>query len=176
MSGSRALAFLIKEFKEIIPPAIFFGVGFSVIYVTTQLILDDYLVRLANFMVVIGAALVVGKAVLVANALPISRRFDRAPLIQPILFKTVIYFLVVFLVRFLEKLAEYLLGGGTVAGIPDYVSTHFTWHRFAAIQIWILILFLLYTSIAELNAFFGKGELLKIIFTGRSSKLRPERS
>jgi len=175
LSVPRALAFVIKEFKEIIPPTLFFGVGFSLIYLTTQLILDDYLVRLASFMVVIGGALVVGKAVLVANALPIARRFDGAPLIQPVLFKTTLFFLVVFVVRFLEKLIEYRVGGGTVSGIPDYVASHFSWHRFAAIQIWIFVLFLIYTSIAELNAVLGEGELLRMIFTRRSSDLSSRR-
>jgi hypothetical protein len=45
------------------------------------------------------------------------------------------------------------------------VVAHFTWHRFAAIQIWIFVLFLIYTSVAELNARLGKGELVKIFFT-----------
>jgi hypothetical protein len=48
-----------------------------------------------------------------------------------------------------EKLIEYLFSGGTLNAIPGYVATHFTWHRFAAIQIWIFVLFLIYTSIEE---------------------------
>jgi hypothetical protein len=72
-------------------------------------------------------------------------------------------------VRFLEKLVEYLFGGGTLGGIPEYVATHFTLHRFAAIQIWIFVLFLIYTSVAELNARLGDGELRKIFFSKRSS-------
>jgi len=36
-----------------------------------------------------GPALVVGKSVLVANAMPFLRRFDTAPIIQPVLFKTI---------------------------------------------------------------------------------------
>jgi hypothetical protein len=106
----------------------------------------------------------VGKSVLVADALPLLRRFDTAPMIQSILFKTSIYWAVVFLVRFLEKLIEYLIHGGTLSGIPEYVAAHFTWHRFAAIQIWIFVLFLVYTSIVELNACLGAGELGKIFF------------
>jgi hypothetical protein len=70
MRWSRVLAFIIKEFKEVIPPTVFFAVGFNIIALTTQLILDDYFVRFASFIVVITTALVVGKAVLVANALP----------------------------------------------------------------------------------------------------------
>ena len=55
---------------------------------TTNLILADYSVALGSFMLATGAALVVGKSVLVANAMALLRRCDRGPLIQPILFKT----------------------------------------------------------------------------------------
>jgi hypothetical protein len=79
-------------------------------------------------------------------------------------FKTLVYWAVVFLVRFLEKLVEYFFAGGTLKGIPEYVSSHFTWHRFAAVQIWIFVLFLMYTSASELNALLGKGTLRKIFF------------
>ena len=68
----------------------FFAVGFNLVELTTQLVLDDYLARFANYMVATAAALVVGKAVLLANMLPFLRRFDRAPLIRPILFKTIV--------------------------------------------------------------------------------------
>jgi hypothetical protein len=93
-------------------------------------------------------------------------------MIQTVLFKTIVYWAVVFLVRFLEKLVEYLFTGGTFGGIPEYVTTHFTWHRFVAIQIWIFVLFLVYCSIAELKAVLGDGELRKIFFTERSSETK----
>jgi hypothetical protein len=72
-----------------------------------------------------AAALVVGKAVLLANALPVLRRFDQGPLIRPIMFKTMVYFAVVFVVRFLEKIIEYGFSGGTLAEIPQYVTEHY---------------------------------------------------
>jgi len=73
-------------------------------------------------------------------------------------------------VRFLEKLVEHLIHGGTLNGIPEYVTTQFSWHRFAAIQIWIFVLFLIYTSVAEVNAVLGDGALAKIFFARRSSE------
>jgi hypothetical protein len=48
----------------------------------------QYLVAVSNFMLATLAALVPGKAVLVANKMSLLRRYDRAPLIQPILYKT----------------------------------------------------------------------------------------
>jgi hypothetical protein len=170
--GSPIPAFIIKEISEALPAMVFFAIGFNLIVLTTQLILDDYGAQFAGFMVATAAALLVGKAVLVANALPYFRRFDNAPLIQPIVFQAAVYWVVVFLARFLEKLVEYFIDGGRIGGIPEYVTTHFTWHRFAAIQIWIFVLFLIYATAARLNALFGHGEIFKIFFTRRSSQLK----
>ena len=172
---SSFLSFIGRQLGEVLPPTLFFAVGFNVIVFTTQLILADYLIHFTNFMVVTLSALVVGKAVLLANALPFFRRFDTAPIIQPILFKTVIYCIIVLMVRFIERLVKYLLAGGTFDGIPDYVANHFSWNRFIAIQIWVFILFLIYTVAAELNSLFGGGELAKILFTRRSSELKLRR-
>jgi hypothetical protein len=173
MAKSRLLSLVVKELWEVLPPTVFFGAGFNLIVLTTDLLLADYLISFGNFVVATTAALVVGKAVLVANAMPFLRRFDAAPLIKPVLFKTVVYWAVVFLVRFVEKLIEYFFAGGSLNGISEYVATHFSWHRFAAIQIWIFVLFLIYTSVTELNARFGDGLLIKIFFTKRSSELKP---
>src|SRR5271167_3569759 len=140
MARSRIFAFVTREFWEVLPPVAFFLVGFNLIELTTQLILAEYMARLANFMIATTTALVVGKAVLVANALPFLRRFDAAPMIRPILFKTVVYWAVVFVARFLEGIIEYAIGGGTISGFPECLTTHFAWHRFAAIQIWIFVL------------------------------------
>src|SRR5690348_12140371 len=90
-AASRAGAFLWREFREIVPPTIFFFVGFNLIVLTTNLILADYGEQFATFMIATASALIVAKAVLIANAMPVIRRYDRAPLIRPILFKTVFY-------------------------------------------------------------------------------------
>ena len=111
---------------EVLPPTLFFAIGFNLIVLTTQLVLADYLVHFANFILVTLSALIVGKAVVVANALPFFRRFDTAPLIQPVLFKTVIYWAVVLVVRFLERLGIYWFTGGTLSGIPEYVANNFS--------------------------------------------------
>ena len=97
-------AFIIREITEALPAIVFFAVGFNLIVLTTQLILDDYEAQFAGFMVATAAALLVGKAVLVAKLLPFFRLVDNAPVIQPILFQTFVYWAVVVLARVLEKL------------------------------------------------------------------------
>jgi hypothetical protein len=63
-----------------------FFTGLNFIVLTTNLLVADYLVAVSNFMLAMTAALVVEKAVLVANKMSLLRRYDRAPLIQPILY------------------------------------------------------------------------------------------
>ena len=175
MPTSSILAFVVKEFKEMLPPTIFFAVGFCLVLLTTNLLLADYDIQFSSYLLALTGALIVGKAALVANALPFFRRFDTAPLIRPVLFKAGIYFAVVCVVRFLEKLVEFLMHGGTLSELPDYVATHFTWNRFFAIQLWILVLFLFYAFLNELNTLFGDGELARIMFTHRSTELKQTR-
>ena len=69
-------AWFLNELYEILPPVIFLLVGFNLIVLTTNLILADYAAAFGNFMLATTAALVVGKAVLVADAMPFLRRYD----------------------------------------------------------------------------------------------------
>jgi hypothetical protein len=98
-AARRIGAQLLHEAQEALPPTIFFFVGFNFIVLTTNLLVAQYLVAVSNFMLATVAALVVGKAVLVANKMSLLRRYDRAPLIQPILYKTAFYWVAVFLAR-----------------------------------------------------------------------------
>jgi hypothetical protein len=172
----RAGAFLLREFLEILPPTIFFLIGFNLIVLTTNLILADYGAQVASFIIATTSALVVAKAVLVANAMPAIRRYDRAPLIRPILFKTVFYWAAVFIVRVLEHWVRYRFGGDYVfGGFLPHVVANFSWDRFIAIQLWIFVLFLVYVTASEFNRLFGHGELRRILFTYRPSELQLNR-
>jgi hypothetical protein len=172
---SRIGARLLHEAREAIPPTIFFFIGFNFIVFTTNLLLADYAVAVSSFMLATVAALVVGKAVLVANAMPYLRRYDRAPLIQPILYKTAFYWVVVFLARLLERFVHFSLEGNPPGDFIPYLITTFSWHRFSAISLWILVLFLIYVTASEFSHLFGPGELRRLFFTSRPSELQLNR-
>jgi hypothetical protein len=171
----RIGARLLHEAREALPPTIFFFVGFNVIVLTTNLLVAEYLVAVSNFMLATVAALVVGKAVLVANKIPLLRRYDRAPLIQPILFKTAFYWVVVFLARLLERFVHFVLEGNPAGDFIAHLATTFSWHRFSAISLWILVLFLIYVTASEFSHLFGPGELRRLFFTSRPSGLQLNR-
>jgi hypothetical protein len=171
----RIGAWILHEWLEMLPPTIFFFVGFNFIVLTTNLLVAQYLVAVSNFMLVTLAALVVGKAVLVANKMSLLRRYDRAPLIQPILYKTAFYWVVVFFVRLIERFVHFTLEGNPPGDFPSYLATTFSWHRFLAVSLWILVLFLIYVTAREFSHLFGPGELRRLFFTSRPSELQLNR-
>jgi hypothetical protein len=175
-AASRIGAKLLHEAREALPPTLFFFAGFNFIVFTTNLLLADYAIAVSSFMLATLSALVVGKAVLVANAMPLVRRYDRAPLIRPILFKTGFYWIVVFLARLLERFVHFsLLERKPPGEFFPYMITTFSWHRFSAISLWILVLFLIYVTAAEFGRLFGPGELRRLFFTSRPSELQLNR-
>jgi hypothetical protein len=172
----RLLDRLLKEFRHVLRPTLFFLVGFHLIGFTKQLILAEYDIHFTGFMIATVAALVVGKVVLVADKMPFLRRFDRAPLIQPILFKTAVYCLFVFAARLIEAFVRFWLVEGNPPGaFFEELRSAFSWHRFVAVQLWIFVLFLIYVTASEFNTLFGHGELRRILFTRRASELQMTR-
>jgi hypothetical protein len=163
------LASLLRELRRILPPTLYFFVGFNLILFTKRLFLAEYMIEFSGFMLAAVSALIVGKVVLVADMMPLLRRLDSKPLAYPILFKTVVYTALVFIARLLEDFIRFLLASGTIDGFAHHLITDFSWDQFAATQIWVFVLFLVYVTAAELSALFEHGELLKLFFKRRSS-------
>jgi hypothetical protein len=104
----RLFAWWVAQIKHVLPPAIFFFVGFNLILWTKQLILKEHGIDFSGFVAATFAALLIGKAILVTDNLPFMHRFDGAPLIQPILFKTAI------------------LGDGAVSGLRNHARIEYS--------------------------------------------------
>ena len=171
----RIGARLLHEVREALPPTIFFFVGFNFVVLTSNLLVAQYLIGLTNFLLATTAALVVGKAVLVANKIPLLRRYDRAALIKPILFKTVFYWVIVFFARLLERFVHFVVEGNPPDDFMAYLITTFSWHRFFAISLWVFVLFLIYVTVSEFIQLFGPGEIRRLLFTARPSELQLNR-
>ena len=108
----RVATWWLAQMRHALPPTIFFFVGFNLILWTKRLILQEHGIEFSGFFTALVAALLIGKAVLVTDNLPFMRRFDGAPMIQPILFKSAIYWLCVLVVRSAEELGHFVAAGG----------------------------------------------------------------
>ena len=78
----------------------------------------------------------------------------------------------VFMVRLAEGLVHFLAAGGVIADFPTHLVEHFSWPRFLSIQVWLMVLFLVYVTTHELNMLIGDGELYRLFFRWRSSEAK----
>ena len=168
----RAVDWWLEQVKHALPPTIFFFVGFNLILLTKRLILEEHGIEFRGFFEATVAALLVGKAVLITDKLSFMRRFDGAPLIQPILFKSSIYWVCALIVRLSERLVHFIADGGAITKFLAYLAEHLSWSRFLSIQIWLMLLLLVYVTLHELNLLFGDGELYRLFFLWRTSKAK----
>jgi hypothetical protein len=168
----RAGRFVASVFAHIVPPTLYFLVAFNLIVFTTNLMVHDYWFDASTFLVATTTALVVGKAVLVANEIKLIDRFRGAPLIQPILYKTVFYTLIVLVVRAAERFIHLAFDTDGFGPAFQEAVASFSWRRFAAIQIWLFTCFLIYVTATELSALLGEGQMFRLFFRHRSSQHR----
>jgi hypothetical protein len=167
---------IVRELRQALPPTVFFFVGFNFIVLTTNLLVASYAVAVSSFMLATVAALVVGKAVITANSMPFLTMFDRSPLIQPILFKTTIYWVATVITRLAERFVRFLVIEGNSPGdFPTYLISDFSWQRFTAISLWLLLLFLIYVTVSEFSHLFGSAEMRRLFFAYRPSELQLNR-
>ena len=125
----RVGAHILEEIRHVLPATIYFFLGFNLVLLTKKLMLEQYLIQFSGFFIATGAALIVGKVVLVVDKMPFLKRYDHAPLIRPILFKTIVYTFFVFVARLIEALIHYLVQGGVIGhgGFVGQLVDDFRW-------------------------------------------------
>ena len=172
VAPARVGRFFVGVFEHLLPPTLYFFVAFNLIVFTTNLLVHDYWFRLSGFLLATTTALIVGKSVLVVNNIKLIDRFRGAPLIQPILYKSVFYTLVVLVVRILERFIHLVFDDRGLTLAFEAAAADFSWRRFAAIQIWIFTCFVIYVTAAEVSALMGEGQMARLFFRHRSSEHR----
>ena len=164
MTASAAGRFLLKELKIVLPPTIYFFCAFNLIVFTTNLMVHHYWFAVSNFLLATMLALIVGKVILVADKFPFVHRYRGPPLIRAIAFKTVLYSVIVTLVRVLEVFVHIARDVRGLSVAFNEAVDNFTWYRFIAIQVWLLACFLIYVTVIEVNAALGRGRLAELLF------------
>jgi hypothetical protein len=155
-----------KEVRELLPPTIFFFIAFHILALFRALILRQYGIQMSTVAGATVAALVVGKVVLFADALPFVNRFPEKPLMYNVAWKTVIYIVAALIVHYLEHLIPVWWRMGDLAAANRQLGQEIVWPHFWAIQLWLLVLFFLYCAIRELVRAVGPREVRRMFFGG----------
>jgi hypothetical protein len=163
----KVSGFLWRELKLVLPPTIYFFCAFNLIATTSDLLTRHYWFAMPNFLLATGLALVVGKVMLLTGNFTFLDRYRNAPLIWPILFKSLFYTVVVGLVRLLEIFIHIARDERGVQIAFHAQQDAFSWQHFAMIQTWLFVCFAVYVLAIELAKLTGKGSLMALLFHHR---------
>src|SRR4051794_17357139 len=153
-----------EEFFAILPPTIFFFVALHIVtFIRVLMARGSHFEPLSTVSIAV-AALILGKAVLIADMLPPINRYPHKPLAYNIVWKTLIYLLVASIIHYLERLIDFSReAGGLVAG-NEKLLTEIVWPHYWAVQLILFLLILVYCTAHELVRVIGKEKMLRLFF------------
>ncbi|HZE10937.1 MAG TPA: hypothetical protein VE034_05080 [Burkholderiales bacterium] len=161
---SKFAAKIKAELEELLPPTIFFFVVLHLVAILRVLMLEGTGIALGTSVSITVAALILAKAVLIADLLPFINRYPDKPLVYNVVWKTAIYVLIAVLLHYLERLVDFWReAGGLVAGNQKLIA-EIVWPHFWAIQILLVVLILMYCTMREAIREIGADQVRKMFF------------
>ena len=153
-----------EEFFKLLPPMIFFFIALHIVAFVHVLMLKKTGIAPSSSVSIAVAALILGKAVLLADMLPMINRFPNKPLIYNVAWKTVIYWLISVAIHYVERLIEFWRHAGSFGAANQKLLAEIVWPHFWAIQIILFVLIAMYCMVHELVRVIGKEKAMRILF------------
>jgi hypothetical protein len=158
------MAKLKEEFFKLLPPTIFFFVALHIVAFVRVLMLKGTGISPLSTISIAIAALILGKAVLLADLLPMVNRFPNKPLIYNVAWKTLIYLVMATLIHYVERLIDFWRQTGSFVAGNQKLLAEIIWPHFWAIQIILFVLISMYCTVHELVRVIGREKVLRIFF------------
>ena len=162
---SKLSAKIREEIEALLPPSIFFFILLHLVAFIRVLMLKGTGIAPGTPVSATIAALILGKAVLIADSLPFINRYPDKPLAYNVAWKTTIYSLVAMVIHYLERLVHFWREAGSFIAGNEKLLAEIVWPHFLAIQILLVVLILMYCTMRELIRVIG-GEKVRRMFFG----------
>lgn len=157
-----------EEFLAMLSPAIFFFITLQLVSVMRVLMLKGTGISVSSPFQVTIAALMLAKAVVIADLMPFINLYPHKPLIYNVVWKTAIYLLIATLIHYAERFVEFWKAAGSFLAANEKMLAEIVWPHFWAVQILLLVLILFYSTMRELVRVIGRDKALEIFFLGAS--------
>lgn len=152
------------EVDALVAPTIYFMVALHGLALVRSLLLEGTGIPLTTSLTITLGALLLAKAVLLADLLPFINRYPHKPLAFNIAWKTLVYSLVATALHYLEHLVEAWRATGALVAANQKLLADMVWEHFLAIEILIVVLVLVYSMVSELVRKFGRQSVRHAFF------------
>ncbi len=153
-----------EEFLAVLPPTFFFFISLHIVGLVRVLMTQGTGLPVTSSIQIALAALILGKAVLLADLWPPINRFPEKPLVYNIVWKTVIYYAVASFIHYLERLYDFSKEAGGIVQGNEKLLSEIVWPHFWALQIILLVIIFNYCVIRELGRVLGERRMIHMFF------------
>ncbi len=164
-----------EEFLAVLPPTLFFFISLHIIGLVRVLMTQGTGLPVTSSAQIALAALILGKAVLLADLWPPINRFPERPLAYNIVWKTAIYYAVASFIHYLERLYDFAKEAGGIVPGNEKLLSEIVWPHFWALQIILLVVILNCCVIRELCRVLGERRMIRMFFQHPAAASREER-
>jgi hypothetical protein len=165
----KALTFLKHEFLKMLPPTLFFFIVFHITAFTRALMAKQYGIALSSSTAATIGALIVGKSILIVDALPLYDWFSHKRLIYNVAWRIFLYLIIVLLFQFIEELIPLISKYGTTSMATEHLIEEIEWPRFWATHIILIVFIAFYNVATAVIGAIGRNKFLEIFFNPKSN-------
>ena len=145
----------------------YFFTCFLIFIIIKKLILFEYKITFYGWSSALFGALVIGKAVFFIDKMPIHNWLKKLKPIHEILFKALVYTVLVFSVSLIEKTIHYWLEAPLIISWATYLFAHGKGALLLAHSIYIYFCFVGFFFIHFLVEMFGRDKILRLLSSVR---------
>lgn len=160
---SKVKDFLLRELAAVAFVTAYFLSWFVVVGVLKSLMLAQYNISYAAMSGAVIGALVLAKVVVVLDETKAGERFSERAALSHILYRSLIYTLVVLLVLLAEKVVEAMFDGATLMAAFDHAWEHSNRNHVITTTMLIGISLIFYNTFSVVNRALGDGGLMRVL-------------
>ena len=157
---------LLEGFDEYLINFVYMAIFFSAIIFYRRLVLAEYGIELDDYFLGVIKALVIAKVVMIGAFLSISHKFENKPLIIPIVFKAILFTLMVALFDLSETLIKALINNATKSDVYADVMNHSSPDWLGSLLL-IFLSFIPFFAFKELARKFDSQKINDLLFNRR---------
>jgi hypothetical protein len=160
LTGRHRLAHEIKVYAGI---SLYLYVCFGTILLYKESVLEAHGLSYAPYGLAAAKALILGKFMLIAQALHIGERYKHKPLIYMVLYKSVIFLIVLVALSFVEEIVVGAIHGRAVIQTISEIAGG-RWLEIAMTCALLWLILLPYFAFQQINQVLGRGEFRQMLF------------